>query len=104
MGIYIKGMEMPESCHDCEIGGAKQLDKAGNCPFYRLEWWEQEEYRDHRVDGCPLVPVPAHGRLIDADEVIGHLFNGEQCLYSWDEIEESVDATSTIIPAEEGET
>ena len=54
------------------------------------------------VETSEAIPVPDHGRLVDADDAIGHLFNGEQCLYSWDEIEEAIDATETVIPAEEG--
>lgn len=53
MSIYIKGMGMPKSCSDCKIfcGLPYQLrDKKGRRP------------------DCPLVPVPPHGRLIDADE------------------------------------
>lgn len=77
-GIYIPGMEMPTSCY-------------GNCPFFTqilpgedhglvnyccLENWKQprtpmpfsvEEAKHGRQDFCPLVPVPPHGRLIDAD-------------------------------------
>lgn len=98
MSVLIKGMEMPKNCHECRLyegdiyycsAADKEIDildsSEGKCQF------------------CPLVPVPTHGRLIDADEAIGHLFIGEQCLYSWDEIEEAIDATETIIPAEEGE-
>ena len=62
MGVYIN-MEMPTNC--------------GECPFY----WEQrgvnkesveEGYRTDRErhPDCPLVPVPPHGRLIDADDFI----------------------------------
>ena len=107
-GVYIKGMEMPTSCHDCEIGGAKQFDKAGNCPFYRLDWREQAKYSDRRVDGCPLVPVPPHGRLIDADEADSRFtpnyteLSDFQC--GWNAAMKRVckDAPA-IIPADEGE-
>lgn len=70
MGVYIKNMEMPTSCWDCEVGGAKQMDNA-TCPFYAMEFWEQENYQDKIADGCPLVPVPVppHGDLIDRAEL-----------------------------------
>ena len=66
-GIYIKGMEMPTSCGDCEL-----------CACYVYEDGTEEYYRcpitmypihdfDERHEHCPLVPVPDHGRLIDAD-------------------------------------
>ena len=96
MSILIKGMEMPKSCAECPVN--MNICKRG----YKYLLAHMELY-DQRADDCPLFPVPPHGRLIDADEAIGHLFIGEQCLYSWDEIEEAIDATETIIPAEEGE-
>ena len=46
MGIYIKNMEMPESCFIC--------------PFKNLEICDED---------CPLIEVPPHGRLIDADAI-----------------------------------
>ena len=45
MTIYIKGMELPKSCHEC--------------PFL---------YVTSVCDGsesCPIIPVPDHGRLIE---------------------------------------
>lgn len=60
MSVLIKGMEMPESCHECVAGYGgccfvAPAEADGICP-------------DHgRADFCPLVPVPKHGRLIDAD-------------------------------------
>ena len=57
-GIYIKGRKPPVSCDDCWVS---------DCP------------NDEHIDGyrmmdrptyCPLVPVPDHGRLIDADALV----------------------------------
>lgn len=76
MSIYIKGMEMPKSCWDCEVGGAKQMDN-GTCTFYSMEYWEQKNYQDKIADGCPLVPVPEHGRLIDADAMLKKHYDGD---------------------------
>lgn len=115
MSIYIKGMEIPKSCY-------------GNCPFFTqilpgedhglvnyccLENWKQsrtpmpfsvEEAKRGRQNFCPLVPVPEHGDLIERDKLREIMFIGEQCLYSWDEIEDAIDYALTIIPAsKEGE-
>lgn len=50
------------------------------------------------------VPIPPHGALIDRDKFRETMFIGEQCLYSWDEIEDAIDYAPTVIPAEsEGE-
>lgn len=49
MSVLIKGMEMPTSCDDCFL-------PLRYCPYAMKPNGE-----------CPLVPVPPHGRLIDAD-------------------------------------
>ena len=69
MGVYIKGMEMPKSCAFCRI--KRRNGKKMVCPLCGEEWDVHDPMSaDHRLDNCPLVPVPSHGRLIDADEYI----------------------------------
>lgn len=68
MSVIVKGMEMHKGCLSCFV-------KAGWCPAIRKRMeeasrsdrWIPENYRH---DDCPLVEVPPHGRLIDADELI----------------------------------
>lgn len=61
MSVLIKGMEMPTCCCVCpcfndEYCYCQTADKdLGSIPI------------DHRHPDCPLVSVPPHGRLIDAD-------------------------------------
>ena len=83
MGIYLPNMEMPKSCDEC--------------PLYTCM---------HNHDDCPLVPVPPHGRLIDADALREDwLENGEnEYVYDTNAFLDSLDAAPTIIQAEEGET
>lgn len=69
MSVIVRGMEMPRSCWDCDIGPAFQLDN-GHCPFYEMEGWEQENYQNKIADGCPISYVPPHGDLIDMDSEI----------------------------------
>lgn len=106
-GIYIKGMEMPVTCCHCAFmyfDPDAANSNNGNPGSYLCSFTKEEIWNTQRDPNCPLIPVPDHGRLIDADEAISHLFNGEQCLYCWDEIEDAVDATVTIITADkEGE-
>ena len=65
MGIYIRGMEMPTSCEECIL----------DHKFFKWLGCNKHVSRDMIVDGkrspaCPLIPVPPHGRLIDADELL----------------------------------
>lgn len=100
MSILIEGMEMPKGCAFCRIG--KRNGKKMVCPLCDEEWDIYDPMSaDHRLDNCPLRPVPAHGRLIDADAV-----SLESGPYEYDEwckwaLDRYMDAP-TIIPAEEG--
>ena len=67
MSIYIKGMEMPIQCLSCPLwklihvkGIWKDYCGASNCII-------KDVYS--RSDWCPLVDVPPHGTLIDADKI-----------------------------------
>lgn len=119
MTVLINSKDMPESCDNC-----------GLCGCYVREDGTEENYRcavtmypirdfDKRHKNCPLVPVPPHGRLIDADALLerfekeekaadehGRDFSfsfksgGENCTEWWPVQQMLMDAP-TIIPAEE---
>lgn len=67
MGVYIPNMKMPEHCGECRFAvdgwcyayGKPNIDALAN---------------DGRTNFCPLVTVPQHGRLIDADALAEHKF------------------------------
>ena len=66
MGLYIKGIEMPKNCYECYF-----------CIYgYCVNLNRYVENSQERDSDCPLVPVPTHGRLIDAGELYA-LYNGE---------------------------
>lgn len=66
MSILIQGIEMPETCDDCPFPYVSaSYDKYMECPLSKYEPTALK-----RNDDCPLVEVPPHGRLIDADELI----------------------------------
>ena len=89
MGIYIRGMEMPSNCCQCPVN--MEVCKRG----YKYLIAHPELY-DKRADDCPLVPVPPHGRLIDADALCdGRVSN--------DNVVICAKCAPTILPAEEGE-
>lgn len=88
MSIYIKGVNPPSSCWDCAVHYGMDID----CPTLRGETSSSQHKKD-RPDGCPIVEIPSHGRLIDADEMVelwrGCKINGDiKCL---------VDARPTVI-------
>ena len=83
MGVYIKNMEMPEDgAYWCEIG------VAGEIATITIHGEDRKSFR--------LVPVPPHGRLIDADELAFYVMDAstaEQALTM-------IDDAPTIIEAE----
>lgn len=89
MSILIKGMEMPKDCGKCFVGDRTICSSA-----------------------CPLVPVPPHGRLIDADALDGIMveqsaeeYNHHHAPRTWERalscFRDYILAAPTIIEAEE---
>ena len=64
MGIYIKGMKMPESCEECVLSSTDSSGFFG-CHFTRNIVLRKRE--QVRPNWCPITEIPPHGRLIDAD-------------------------------------
>lgn len=111
MSVYIPGMEMPRHCRECcfEAEGyfcwvveATRQDTD--------EWLCTQFYGDTqtRPDFCPLVSVPDHGRLIDADAAVraGWTISRTYSASPTETVYEvkRVDFLPTIIPADkEGE-
>lgn len=103
MGVYIKGMDMPTRCGRCDMCVPEadgDIDWHNVCCITGADIVDVGE----KMVDCPLVPVPKHGRLIDADEFLKNAqlqrcFRGDYALLLNDVIEEC----ATIIPAEEGE-
>lgn len=89
MNILIKGMEMPTSLvlFCVHPDGRVFADLEGG-------------WREYKA-----VPVPPHGRLIDADALISRVTDEKGNYYGHDcaVIGEAVEFAPTIIPAEEGE-
>lgn len=109
MGVYIKGMKMPASCYDCNCF-IRDSDGSDYCCLLMIDI----ENNNKRDDDCPLVPVPKHGQLIDADALMKMCGmatdcydcpNGEHgwCKRSQDaaNICEAIENAPTVITAEE---
>lgn len=72
MSILIKGMNMPKNCAECP------------CEHYECMLLEKDAEDimpyftgDKRHPDCPLIELPPHGRLVDADALLASNFGGE---------------------------
>ena len=92
-GIYIPGMEMPTNCCECPV--ALYLCKIG---YQHL--LKHEELYDERAKDCPLIPVPAHGRLISAELLKADFTGNFTEAYPPGLIWAMIDDAPTIIPAD----
>ena len=102
--LLIKGMEMPKTCDDCIL--AEQGSWLG-----AQEGWEhfciadcdelRTVYHGEKPEWCPLVEVPTHGRLIDADELLNDVRKNSESYFADDFAHEWVDRQPTIIEASE---
>ena len=68
-GVYIKNMEMPKNCGECLLAKLSPTGESLICNYIlsRVSW-EEIPF------DCPLIPVPEHGRLIDADTLHEELY------------------------------
>ena len=116
MSILIKGMEMPKGCGDCRFfawsrGVGQHCAVAPSITFHPTIDGMDVKYE--RNGDCPLIPIPPHGRLIDADvlrQMMHHeAFETDSPMQKWDsgcwirfKMFERIEETApTIIPAEE---
>ena len=67
MSILIKGMEMP-SCNDCPLAGDFKCNLMPSIPALCKEY-DIAVQNGKRLNNCPLIEIPPHGRLIDADKL-----------------------------------
>lgn len=129
MSVLINGMEMPTSCYECPFLDYEQGFCFASAVKIESGWFEPVlcpgEIKGGRHDECPLVPVPKHGRLIDADALRQSIKESIDECHKWaDEVDSGemyarvsqslgtfvecslrVKAAPTIIPAsEEGES
>lgn len=110
MGIYIPGMEMPKNCFDCPLFDDVYTDADGDDDYscglgVPLDYYQASGETNK---GCPLIPIPPHGRLGDLDELYAHLnewyltnnpvFTKEEALYIRAMLSGIAEAP-TVIPA-----
>lgn len=120
MDILIKGMEMPKACFYCPMRLKVDPDDI-KCivtgDVFEETYAGTIETRNR--GNCPLVPVPPHGRLIDADALMqefekaqrtmeqrgreyscSFMSSGQELSTEWYCVEDMVENAPTIIPAD----
>ena len=97
MSVYIKGMNAPKHCAMCMFHGVIPD------PMVSQHWCKltgenmHNPYKKH--DGCPIVAVPAHGRLIDAIQLQADMMEMVQSgMYGMEDMIDAVIEAPTIIP------
>ena len=96
MGVYIKGMEMPKDYS--VIVKIFPDGRVGTIPYV-------QRFKVELIEGTKAVPVPPHGRLIDADACLA-LINDSTILSDFLKciINPLIRGEPTVIAAEGGET
>ena len=113
MSVLIQGMVMPKDCYECQYGVDVDIGVgvARGCELLK----DFSPISDERHEDCPLIEIPPHGRLIDADALIADIkaelveltLNGMKGTPMWTndlrsmlERLEDEDIAPTIIPAD----
>lgn len=84
MSILIKGMEMPNRCPCKLVGVGYDMYCAfvSGIPSRVQEYYECCE-KGTRPDWCPLIEVPPHGRLIDANAFAAEMKKRQDACAEW---------------------
>ena len=94
MSVIVKGMEMPKACCFCEFSEGKNYW----CRAAKRDWGA-DPYNSV-ADFCPLVELPPHGRLIDADALSGECV--PEPTFIAETLFRKLNNAPTIIEAEDG--
>ena len=107
MSVYIKGMKMPKD-------GTYNIVHIYSDGRVSMPFWGKGM---QIVQGVNAIPIPPHGRLVDADalddaftelrwdgEGLAHWGDRNEWCLSGNEVEELFNNAPTIIPAEDGGT
>jgi len=118
MSVLIKGMEMPETCDGCPFHHYHSVGEyvcEATPMFYP---WNLANTKGARKEWCPLVELPPHGRLIDADALKAaicealknaldddsvNIFGAVLAEFVAQGFTDEIENAPTIIPAEEAD-
>lgn len=114
-GVYIKDMKMPTRCCECRLSTCNSFKERPLCDVL-VEYMSYGEWEAKRLDNCPLVSVPPHGRLKDADALMMRISHEAMEAYMdgvcygvhpnqeyLDLLGEIIDDAPTVIPADQAE-
>ena len=116
MSVFLKGVDMPESCSECPCCHEVQMDMRGNLYEYFCSADDNiptiENITNGRLNSCQAVSVPdKHGRLIDADAFMKVVEENDYVLVAEHNttdrgmftigIQQAIEEAPTIIEAEE---
>ena len=94
-GIYIPGIEMQENCFECP------LNKDDGFGYFTCGVTKNECDWLKLPDDCPLIPVPEHGPLVDALDVINTF--PEEFIFTNEQARALTNYIIPADPAKEGE-
>lgn len=97
MSIIIKGMKMPKNCAECKCTWVDD-DYNKVCCFTDVV-----ALSIGRQDNCPLIELPPHGRLIDADRLNIHDVSPAYGFCVMGVTEDDIELAETVIEAEGSE-
>ena len=105
-GIYIPNKTMPKDCPMCLVAHWSITDGFCGCDIvngkkHAMKTEPGYAESNTRPDWCPLIEVPDHGRLIDADAIFDAFYNqyeDNESLANW--AMAIVNNAPTVIPAD----
>ncbi len=104
MSVLIKGMEMPNRCLDCPLMISRDNDE---CIVQSEVANEIAKTWEDLKANCPLVEIPPHGRMVDADVLMTEVMDRDLDHLQrddWKEVIQIVEDAPTIIEAEGRDT
>ncbi len=69
MSILIKGGKMPKNCKECPLVTWEYENLLCGVDGKYLSYDWDNKLSERRHPDCPLVEIPPHGKLIDADDL-----------------------------------
>ena len=111
MSILIRGMKMPKNCWECPMVSGYEIsdDVKALCSTVRCRLTNTKRPAGEAIaPNCPLVHIPPHGRLIDADALFDFILNIYKTAQgdarkAYRDVLDTIIAAGDVIPAEEGE-